>query len=591
MFLVVVAFGAKAQNVGIGTVTPEESAVLDLNATDKGFLLPRLTEKQKVLIPLPAEGLMIYQTDSNQGVYLFQGGNWRSLGTANTNTINGQNTALAVTAYTPNYLLTSDANGSAVSSGVYVNPSNGNMGIGISFPSYKLEVRGGSISYESADVYSTNRAFSWSTYVDSNNGNFAYYGAGNDRLVIARNGNVGIGISSPQYRADIRGGSISYESSDVFSSNRAFSWSTYVDSNNGNFAYFGDGNNRLVLTRNGNLGIGVNNPQYRVDIRGGTIAHESLDMFSTNRNFSWSTYVDENSGDFAFYGAGNNRFVISRNGNVGIGVFSPQYRADIRGGSISYESSDVFSGNRQFSWSTYVDDTNGSFSFYNNGDKFVLSKNGNIGIGIKNPSESLEVNGSIKQSAVSNSILKSDAAGKLIGATPGTDYVTSSSSTLGSIAKFTASGTVANSSISELAITNGSGVKVDSKSAGYLAIGDFGSSSPMSIPTGYRLVVQDGIITEKVKVALRSSQTDWADYVFSPEYNLLPLSKVEEFIKENKHLPNVPSADQMVEIGVDVAKTSKMFMEKIEELTLYLIDLKKEIEILKQDNSQLKNKK
>ena len=63
-----------SQNVGIGTDKPVKSALLDLSATDKGFLLPRLTEKQKVLIKSPAEGLMIYQTDSVPGVYVFQSG-------------------------------------------------------------------------------------------------------------------------------------------------------------------------------------------------------------------------------------------------------------------------------------------------------------------------------------------------------------------------------------------------------------------------------------------------------------------------------------------------------------------------------------
>ncbi len=212
---------------------------------------------------------------------------------------------------------------------------------------------------------------------------------------------------------------------------------------------------------------------------------------------------------------------------------------------------------------------------------------GSLGLGVVSPSEKLDVSGSIKQSAVTSSVLKADGTGKLIAATAGTDFVTSGTNTVGTIAKFSASGTVANSALTELAITNGTGVKLDSKSAGYLAVGDFGVGTPMSIPTGYRLVVQDGIITEKVKVAVRN-QTDWADYVFEPNYSLMPLNEVEQFVKENKHLPNVPSADQMVEQGVEVGKTSKMFMEKIEELTLYMIELKKEIEALKAENAKLK---
>ena len=124
-------------------------------------------------------------------------------------------------------------------------------------------------------------------------------------------------------------------------------------------------------------------------------------------------------------------------------------------------------------------------------------------------------------------------------------------------------------------------LKVNSKTTGFLAVGDFDAVSPMPTPTGYRLIVQDGILTEKVKVALKSSLTDWADYVFEKDYKLMPLEKVEEFILLNKHLPNVPSADDMVKSGLDLAKTNKMLMEKIEELTLYLIELKKEVNTLK----------
>jgi hypothetical protein len=104
---------------------------------------------------------------------------------------------------------------------------------------------------------------------------------------------------------------------------------------------------------------------------------------------------------------------------------------------------------------------------------------------------------------------------------------------------------------------------------------------------GYKLLVQGGILTEKVKVALKSSG-DWADYVFEDNYHLMPLNNVEAFVKINKHLPNVPSADEMALKGMDVAQTSKIFMEKIEELTLYVIELNKEVQKLKVENTELK---
>jgi len=76
-------------------------------------------------------------------------------------------------------------------------------------------------------------------------------------------------------------------------------------------------------------------------------------------------------------------------------------------------------------------------------------------------------------------------------------------------------------------------------------------------------------------------ETGWADYVFQDDYKLKPLSEVEAFIKENKHLPSLPSATKIQEKGAHVAELMTKMMEKIEELTLYSIEQKKEIDELK----------
>ena len=142
------------------------------------------------------------------------------------------------------------------------------------------------------------------------------------------------------------------------------------------------------------------------------------------------------------------------------------------------------------------------------------------------------------------------------------------------------------------------GTSAPTPTTGYLAIGDFataagttGGAGGLGIPAmatasdKYRLIVQDGILTERLKVALRNS-TEWADYVFDKSYKLMPLEKVEAFVKANKHLPNVPSAEEMAATGIDMQKTSTKFMEKIEELTLYMIEMNKEIKALKVEYEQ-----
>ena len=72
-----------------------------------------------------------------------------------------------------------------------------------------------------------------------------------------------------------------------------------------------------------------------------------------------------------------------------------------------------------------------------------------------------------------------------------------------------------------------------------------------------------------------------ADFVFSPSYPLRPLSEVEQFITANKHLPDIAPADTMIQNGVNMGEFQIQLLQKIEELTLYVIELKKEIEELK----------
>ena len=108
-------------------------------------------------------------------------------------------------------------------------------------------------------------------------------------------------------------------------------------------------------------------------------------------------------------------------------------------------------------------------------------------------------------------------------------------------------------------------------------------------PVGYKLFVEEGILTEKIKVAVKNTD-DWSDKVFESDYPLRRLWEVENFIKANKHLPGVPSAQQMVEQGNDLHKTDAKLLEKIEELTLYSIQLEKANQALRQqqqkDNQQ-----
>ncbi|MFO0321151.1 MAG: hypothetical protein ACK504_01840 [Bacteroidota bacterium] len=74
---------------------------------------------------------------------------------------------------------------------------------------------------------------------------------------------------------------------------------------------------------------------------------------------------------------------------------------------------------------------------------------------------------------------------------------------------------------------------------------------------------------------------DWSDFVFDRGYKLRPLSEVESYYKENHHLPEVPTTKEIVENGNDLGKTDAILLQKIEELTMYIVELQKQIDTLK----------
>ncbi|MBL7777589.1 MAG: hypothetical protein JNK66_04740 [Chitinophagales bacterium] len=101
-------------------------------------------------------------------------------------------------------------------------------------------------------------------------------------------------------------------------------------------------------------------------------------------------------------------------------------------------------------------------------------------------------------------------------------------------------------------------------------------STPCTTNSCYSLYVEKGILAERFKCAIKTTG-DWSDYVFDKDYKLMPLSDVEKFVKKNKHLPGIPSAQEVTEQGIDLAKMNAMLLAKIEELTLHLINLEKQL--------------
>lgn len=95
----------------------------------------------------------------------------------------------------------------------------------------------------------------------------------------------------------------------------------------------------------------------------------------------------------------------------------------------------------------------------------------------------------------------------------------------------------------------------------------------------YKLAV-DGKIAAKELIILEA--TNWADFVFDEEYELMPLEEVAGSIKANKHLPGIPSAQEVRQNGVNILEMQAKLLQKIEELTLYVIEQQEKIKSLEE---------
>jgi hypothetical protein len=111
-----------------------------------------------------------------------------------------------------------------------------------------------------------------------------------------------------------------------------------------------------------------------------------------------------------------------------------------------------------------------------------------------------------------------------------------------------------------------------------------GSGTNLTAGTDYMLAVKGKVYCQEVHV---TPTTQWADYVFKKDYNLLSLEEVERHIKERGHLNDVPSAEEVTKAGYNVGAMDATLLKKIEELTLHLIEQNKQLQELKKVNEVL----
>jgi len=108
-----------------------------------------------------------------------------------------------------------------------------------------------------------------------------------------------------------------------------------------------------------------------------------------------------------------------------------------------------------------------------------------------------------------------------------------------------------------------------------------GTTSPKA-----KLAVEGAILAKEVKV---KTDISVPDYVFEPDHKLSTLAEIEAYVKQHKHLPEIPSAKDIEQDGLNLAEMNLLLLKKVEELTLYIIDLNRTNELQNKEIAELKS--
>jgi hypothetical protein len=225
----------------------------------------------------------------------------------------------------------------------------------------------------------------------------------------------------------------------------------------------------------------------------------------------------------------------------------------------------------------------GSWRYLINDDYWIRSGNrvfnvgDSVGLNIVTPTERLDIGGNMRAYGAKFNMTSQNPQVDFLLADVPKAFIQLSGTTGDNLRL----GTISGNSVGKFIVRTNGGDRMFVDGSGNVSIG-----TP-DVAAGYRLNVLGKIISEEIRVELKSA---WPDYVFSNKYQLTPLSEVEAFIQKENHLPNIPSAEEVEKNGLHLGSMQTKMMEKIEELTLYIIEINKRIEALEKENKLLQQK-
>jgi hypothetical protein len=399
----------------------------------------------------------------------------------------------------------------------------------------------------------------------------------------------------------------------------------------------------------GNVGIGTTNPQEKLEISGSMHVNQEnsyiaadvgglsrlgfvkkfglLPVFAGGSDVPirfghWSTSSLKGniaSGNFS------EKMVIMPSGSVGIGNSNPLARLDVRNvaGQASYlsignDNSAVFSidlwGKTDFKRRIHIDGSNGGWADPNDvifslkshpnqagnmmevnssngfgGNLFTIRANGNVGIGTTTPSTQLHLrnyNSTLRTTTIRLSAYEEAGYSTEIINEWNTDNAFQIKQNGYNILRSSGNGDalieLGHGGNKQLNLQTHTTGKVTVPAARLIVGAEPAAGSPLLADASNKMFVNGNIVSKKVRV----TQTGWPDYVFEEKYPLLPIPELNNFIKSNKHLPEIPTEKEVSENGLDLGDMNALLLKKIEELTLYVIDLQKQVDELKKDSKK-----